>query len=90
MTNVALMQGFNGVISIHIPRVGDDVDAEMFAAAVKAFQSTSPVWGMTVQPVYGKRRPEISIHIPRVGDDTIGGVGMLLRRNFNPHPPCGG
>ena len=55
-------------ISIHIPRVGDDVPYELYIKAGTA----------------------ISIHIPRVGDDLFDKDADGARKNFNPHPPCGG
>ena len=33
---------------------------------------------------------DISIHAPREGGDAGGGVGVALRRHFNPRPPRGG
>ena len=35
-------------------------------------------------------RIAISIHIPRVGDDAPVRDEYEAKRNFNPHPPCGG
>ena len=35
-------------ISIHIPRVGDDRELDEFTDKGELFQSTSPVWGMTI------------------------------------------
>ena len=35
------------IISIHIPRVGDDVAERAISSGRRLFQSTSPVWGMT-------------------------------------------
>ena len=34
-------------ISIHIPRVGDDIASLTLGPDYEQFQSTSPVWGMT-------------------------------------------
>ena len=56
-------------ISIHIPRVGDDVIGITTAGDGGRFQSTSPVWGMTTLERIGDNDVGISIHIPRVGDD---------------------
>ena len=58
-------------ISIHIPRVGDDHDDLHRRRGDLRFQSTSPVWGMTLQPVVMSPTVAISIHIPRVGDDFV-------------------
>ena len=41
-------------ISIHIPRVGDDLALKYAQVTLDAFQSTSPVWGMTTKNyIYG-------------------------------------
>ena len=57
------------MISIHIPRVGDDLSLGLDCLTFLRFQSTSPVWGMTCERGALRRRDQISIHIPRVGDD---------------------
>ena len=77
-------------ISIHIPRVGDDVRFQRFRHIRLRFQSTSPVWGMTEGQLRDCYAFAISIHIPRVGDDAALFELMLVDRDFNPHPPCGG
>ena len=55
-------------ISIHIPRVGDDCGEPANKKETEIFQSTSPVWGMTLR----RRRDLANVD------------------HFNPHPPCGG
>ena len=57
------------VISIHIPRGGDDLRAKPGILPHRKFQSTSPVGGMTLAAALGLLKDEISIHIPRGGDD---------------------
>ena len=57
-------------ISIHIPRVGDDVCDIGRIVPDAEFQSTSPVWGMTGRSGRAGNPRRISIHIPRVGDDS--------------------
>ena len=47
MTNVYRTDAHGGTISIHIPRVGDDVCGWGLMRSIPEFQSTSPVWGMT-------------------------------------------
>ena len=47
MTQVSFDRRAAPLISIHIPRVGDDADAKAAGDAIGKFQSTSPVWGMT-------------------------------------------
>ena len=78
------------LISIHIPRVGDDSCLFFEIVLTKAFQSTSPVWGMTGETRGIMYVTKISIHIPRVGDDLLHLSQYGFRSNFNPHPPCGG
>ena len=56
-------------ISIHIPRVGDDWEDVDREKEYDRFQSTSPVWGMTIYFALIFFSVFISIHIPRVGDD---------------------
>ena len=56
-------------VSIHIPRVGDDLDLIAVDTINERFQSTSPVWGMTQNVADCFSCLDISIHIPRVGDD---------------------
>ena len=77
-------------ISIHIPRVGDDKSEGFRHIETKAFQSTSPVWGMTSAAAMKRVLQDISIHIPRVGDDLETAAKIVTGGNFNPHPPCGG
>ena len=78
------------VISIHIPRAGDDPAGVISGRVANAFQSTSPVRGMTVRIARETAAVGISIHIPRAGDDLLLFCGLDKRGNFNPHPPCGG
>ena len=47
MTNRHGVRRAGDLISIHIPRVGDDEIPESLVSFGKQFQSTSPVWGMT-------------------------------------------
>ena len=56
-------------ISIHAPRVGNDMRLSPVVVVVMKFQSTLPVWGATkpeprTEPFFG-----VSIHAPRVGSD---------------------
>ena len=71
MTVSRAMGIHTGRISIHIPRVGDDLDLIAVDTINERFQSTSPVWGMTYTSRVLFSRIRISIHIPRVGDDTF-------------------
>ena len=56
---------------------------------LSVFQSTLPVWGATLLPIFQHSAKAISIHAPRVGSDNAvyrlaGGV-----TDFNPRSPCG-
>ena len=82
---------YNVHISIHVPRVGDDVDAVCFGVTASAFLSTSPVWGTTAGPgSFMSPDAKISIHVPRVGDDTDADGQQWICDDFYPRPPCGG
>ena len=63
---------FTGVIiSIHVPREGDDgVKIHVIEHGGK-FQSTSPVRGTTLTWDHWKEFMGISIHVPREGDDSF-------------------
>ncbi len=75
------------LISIHVPRVEDDVALSWVDAGTSAFQSTSPVW-RTTAPRYGLiRRDCISIHVPRVEDDDVHGSVDCRRRRFQSTSP---
>ena len=56
-------------ISIHTPRVGRDLKL-VFPFARGIFQSTRPVWGVTVGNRNAPIPLHISIHTPRVGRDS--------------------
>ena len=54
------------------------------------FQSTSSVWRTTSLLILLLSRTSISIHVLRVEDDFGRQWLLLLGRDFNPRPPCGG
>ena len=56
-------------ISIHVPRVEDDVQRDVVRCKIDVFQSTSPVWRTTVLILKFRWNEKISIHVPRVEDD---------------------
>ena len=65
-------RGAHGVgiaISIHPPRVGRDITANVFMTDARVFQSTLPVWGGTCTAIAAALKTSISIHPPRVGRD---------------------
>ena len=77
-------------ISIHVPRVEDDVSVCFHSFIQRRFQSTSPVW-RTTQPFCRRYDPHtISIHVPRVEDDSPVDYDQTVPTDFNPRPPCGG
>ena len=78
------------MISIHIPRVGDDDRAVDDADIRQQFQSTSPVWGMTHGEGHAHVPEQISIHIPRVGDDQCGQLTTTAVGRFQSTSPVWG
>ena len=78
------------LISIHIPRVGDDVIGITTAGDGGRFQSTSPVWGMTQNETVQTQHDRISIHIPRVGDDPVTCLQLACRLLFQSTSPVWG
>ena len=54
------------------------------------FQSTSPVWGMTINKEDAHDAGSISIHIPRVGDDDKVSVRFTKHRKFQSTSPVWG
>ena len=69
-------------ISIHVPRVGDDLVAFILCKLFKKFQSTSPVWGTTdgtlsaaIQEVFQSTSPVWGTTVPcynyQPGDKVI-------------------
>ena len=77
-------------ISIHVPRVEDDIDICPMCVLKFGFQSTSPVWRTTDGYEIAFESSPISIHVPRVEDDTTRSTSSANITNFNPRPPCGG
>ena len=67
----------NAVISIHVPRVEDDVSFLSTLATYSRFQSTSPVWRTTMFCKEKRAQYNISIHVPRVEDDERNLVGRF-------------
>ena len=77
-------------ISIHVPRVGDDMTFFQCVAFLLLFQSTSPVWGTTGLVDTKEDGKKISIHVPRMGDDRWLFFLHPVSNYFNPRPPHGG
>ena len=57
-------------ISIHTPRVGSDMYTDCSGIIINEFQSTLPVWGVTLNAEPKEGSETISIHTPRVGSDS--------------------
>ena len=82
-------QGPQG-ISIHVPRMGDDLSILDCCGISALFLSTSPVWGTTdIGRAAGQLR-HISIHVPRMGDDSSFCCWCFWQTYFYPRPPYGG
>ena len=75
------------VISIHVPREGDDDGQIANHFRVSLFQSTSPVRGTTTATQNFAFEGMISIHVPREGDDQHLHIGYPPLLHFNPRPP---
>ena len=73
-------------ISIHVPRVEDDVKRLMLRYDRRPFQSTSPVWRTTKQSYDRINLMTISIHVPRVEDD-VKAVKRKRMKNISIHVP---
>ena len=58
-------------ISIHVPRMGDDIKSRIYDRRDTIFLSTSPVWGTTQGGFVQVHHGMISIHVPRMGDDDL-------------------
>ena len=78
------------LISIHVPREGDDRRAQGREAAPGRFLSTSPARGTTGGGMKFELLGTISIHVPREGDDAASGARRCGSCNFYPRPPRGG
>ena len=74
-------------ISIHVPRVGDDMAESPVSVSENQFLSTSPAWGTTQTPYLGSTKRLISIHVPRVGDDAQGTGDPTARKAISIHVP---
>ena len=77
------------MISIHVPREGNDLQDGQQATEAVLFQSTSPARGTTTNNVLIYSRFDISIHVPREGNDRMQQAIFLCLEDFNPRPPRG-
>ena len=77
-------------ISIHVPRVGDDVGIPVSCVEHHDFYPRPPCGGRQYGEPPGRERRCISIHVPRVGDDITSPDIASRHANFYPRPPCGG
>ena len=76
-------------ISIHTTRVGGDLFCFQPWIFILEFQSTPPVWVVTMYQTRHRWKRQISIHTTRVGGDSQGISFSSRKINFNPHHPCG-
>ena len=79
----------NPRISIHTTRVGGDTRNSNMVTATCLFQSTPPVWVVTLELLKSLNLKQISIHTTRVGGDFMTKSFFETIANFNPHHPCG-
>ena len=79
-----------GLISIHVPRVGDDSQRSQDLSVHCTFQSTSPVWGTTFTFFSCLTVSAISIHVPRVGDDSFSRIMCINVSQFQSTSPAWG
>ncbi len=77
-------------ISIHVPRVEDDLRSLICPSVHLYFNPRPPCGGRRPACSLHPRATRISIHVPRVEDDGGENGGVLSRVDFNPRPPCGG
>ena len=76
-------------VSIHAPRVGCDIGANMRRSRTLRFQFTHPVWGATRHHRRSLEGRNVSIHAPRVGCDLVASRWHGSNRRFNSRTPCG-
>ncbi len=77
-------------ISIHAPRVGGDFTVKDDVSKLSKFQSTPPVWGATEEWTSTSTPWSFQSTPPVWGATSAWTMGLPLRQNFNPRPPCGG
>ena len=77
-------------ISIHVPRVEDDLDGRTRDGSRCHFNPRPPCGGRLQHGRRGEDLDYISIHVPRVEDDGRKLSICYKGSNFNPRPPCGG
>ena len=74
-------------ISIHTTRVGGDLKVQEYADLTSQFQSTPPVWVVTLKEVYKMAYVKISIHTTRVGGDSAYSDSYSEAVQFQSTPP---
>ena len=77
-------------ISIHVPRVEDDVPCRRSICQRRYFNPRPPCGGRLSSACPPRGRLRISIHVPRVEDDEHTNIVSGFVFYFNPRPPCGG
>ena len=76
-----------GLISIHAPREGCDLQSDFNDLVEQVFQSTHPVRGATSVVCCSMTAFAISIHAPREGCDNASSSSTFSIWNFNPRTP---
>ena len=77
-------------ISIHVPRVEDDIRGCKPHCQRRDFNPRPPCGGRRELFVDARDLQQISIHVPRVEDDNVLQGKKSTVQHFNPRPPCGG
>ena len=81
----------NFVISIHVPRMGDDKVKCQEQIVRQNISIHVPRMGDDDNGFFKYILFDISIHVPRMGDDLLICIHSLpVRTYFNPRPPHGG
>ena len=78
------------MISIHVPRAGDDPSCFLLRASQLRFQATSPVRGTTCSVTPSHSRKLFQSTSPVRGTTRTRSSQRAFQTNFNPRPPCGG
>ncbi len=77
------------LISIHVPRVGNDQILTPEGVAGKDFNPRSPCGERPYALICNEWFRDISIHVPRVGNDFNCTYLSHFLKYFNPRSPCG-
>ena len=84
------MPCYHPLISIHVPREGDDPTCGAGKSARTNFNPRPPRGGRPWQPVLYAHVSDISIHVPREGDDPRAKANLVLVLVFQSTSPARG